>query len=241
MATVETLDLVQEFNRVPILKGINLRIERGEVFVLIGPTGAGKTTLLRLLDLLDRPASGRILFDGKDVTRSRRERLAARRRMAYVQQKPIVFSMSVFDNVACGLRFRGQRQAIRERVEGALDLVGMGDYRDRHARSLSGGEMQRVAIARALVIEPELLLLDEPTANLDPGSVARIEETLERIIAGRRITVIMATHDMGQGRRLANRIGVLIGGELLQVGSPEAVFDSPKDQRVAAFVGLRGA
>lgn len=241
MAIIETLDIGREFNRVPILKGINLRIERGEVFVLIGPTGAGKTTLLRLLDLLDRPAQGRIIFDGTDVTHSRRERLLARRRMAYVQQKPIVFSMNVFDNVAIGLRFRhARREEIRRRVGQALELVKMSEYGARDARTLSGGEMQRVAVARALVTEPEVLLLDEPTANLDPNSVSRIEETLARIIAGHRITVVMTTHDMAQGRRLADRVGVLIGGELLQTGPPEEVFHSPKDERVAAFMSPRG-
>lgn len=241
MAIIEAQDLRQEFNRVTILKGINLRIERGEVFVLIGPTGAGKTTLLRLLDLLDRPACGQIFFNGIDVTRSRRERLAARRRMAYVQQKPIVFRMNVFDNVAAGLRFRHEKgETIHRSVGQALELVEMSDYCDRDARTLSGGEMQRVAIARAIVTEPEVLLLDEPTANLDPVSIAKIEKALEHIIKDRQITVIMATHDLAQGRRLGDRIGVLIGGELLQIGPPEEIFHSPKDKRVAAFIGPRG-
>ncbi len=240
MALIETEGLGQEFNRLPILKGINLRIERGEVFVLIGPTGAGKTTLLRLLDLIDRPAHGRIIFDGTDVSHSRRERLAARRRMAYVQQKPIVLSMSVFDNVACGLRFRHEdRRTLRRKVGETLELVGMIDYQDRDARTLSGGEMQRVAIARALVTDPEVLLLDEPTANLDPLSVAKIEGVIGEIIEGKLITIVMATHDMVQGQRMATRIGVLIGGELLQSGPADEVFRSPKDDRVAAFVGTK--
>lgn len=238
MAIIEMQDLRQEFNKVTILKGINLRIERGEVFVLIGPTGAGKTTLLRLLGLIDRPAWGQIFFDGIDVTRSRRERLVARRRMAYVQQKPIVFRMNVFDNVAAGLRFRHEKgETIRRRVGQALELVEMSDYRDRDARTLSGGEMQRVAIARAIITDPEVLLLDEPTANLDPVSIAKTEKALERISGDRQITVIMATHDLAQGRRLGDRIGVLIGGELLQIGPPEEIFHSPKDERVAAFIG----
>lgn len=222
-----------------ILRDVNLSIEAGEVFAIIGPTGAGKTTLLRLLDLLDPPAFGQIHFDGVDVTRSGRDRLKARRRMAYVQQKPIVFKMNVYDNVACGLKWRRKgKDIIRYRVDGALELVDMTEYRQRDARTLSGGEMQRVAIARALVTDPEMLLLDEPTANLDPISVAKVEEVLSHVIAEQRTTVVMATHDMSQGQRLAKRIGVLIDGELLQVGIPSDIFCSPQSMEVAEFVGV---
>ena len=218
---------------------MNLGIDGGEVFALIGPTGAGKTTLLRLLDLLDSPSSGQIHFDSVDVTRSGRERQKARRRMAYVQQKPIVFKMNVYDNVACGLKWRRVKKGvIRQMVDGALELVGMSDYRKRDARTLSGGEMQRVAIARALVTEPEVLLLDEPTANLDPLSVTKVEEVLSHVIAERKTTVVMATHDMSQGQRLAKRVGVLINGELLQVGTPSEIFCSPQNKEVAEFVGV---
>ncbi|MBL7120180.1 MAG: ABC transporter ATP-binding protein [Dehalococcoidia bacterium] len=239
MALIELTGLGQEYEGRHVLKDINLGIDRGEVFALIGPTGAGKTTLVRLLDLLDLPASGRIYFDGVDVTSSRHHRLEARRRMAYVQQKPIVFSMNVYGNVACGLRWRHEKkEVIRHKVESALEMVGMADYESRDAKTLSGGETQRVAIARALVTDPEVLLLDEPTANLDPVSVSSIEDVLAQIISEQKITVLMATHDMPQGQRLAGRIGVLIDGRLLQVGSPNEVFCSPKSREVAEFVGV---
>jgi tungstate transport system ATP-binding protein len=236
---IEAHNLGQEYGGQYVLRDVNLKIEDGEVFALIGPTGAGKTTLLRLLDLLELPAQGKVYFGGIDVTSIKQERLKARRRMSFVQQKPVVFTMSVFDNVACGLRWRQENdEVIRQRVDAALELVGMTEYRDRNAKTLSGGETQRVAIARALAIQPELLLLDEPTANLDPVSVSKVEEVLEHIIGERQITVVMATHDMPQGQRLANRIGVLIKGRVLQVGTPNEIFTLPESQEVAEFVGV---
>jgi len=239
MALIETIRLEQKYDEQRILKDIDLSIGQNEVFALIGPTGAGKTTLLRLLDLLESPTSGKIYFDGIDITNSKHLRVEARRRMSFVFQKPVVFNMSVFDNIACGLRWRHEnREAIRQQVNSALELVGMADYKTRNARTLSGGETQRVAIARALAVKPEVLFLDEPTANLDPVSVVKIEELLAYIIREQRTTVVMATHDMTQGQRLADRIGVLMNGRLLQVGHPNDVFSSPESKELAEFVGV---
>ena len=239
MSLIETIDLWQRRDGRDILKNINIRVERGEVFALIGPTGAGKTTLLRLIDLIDTPASGKIFFNGVDMTTSEKTRLEVRRRMAFVLQKPVVFNMSVYDNVACGLRWRGiGRRQIHEKVNGILETVGLADYKNRNARTLSGGEVQRVAIARAIAIEPEVLLLDEPTANLDPISASKIEELIAGIIKRNAITVIMATHDMAQGQRLADRISVLVNGEIVQTGGSRDIFTSPRNREVAEFVGM---
>lgn len=239
MSLIETRDLWQRLGERDVLKNINIRVEQGEVFALIGPTGAGKTTLLRLIDLIDTPTSGKIFFNKAEMTASERVRLEARRRMAFVLQKPIVFNMSVYDNVAYGLRWRGVGGShIRGKVNSVLEMVGLIDYKDRNARTLSGGEVQRVAIARAITIEPEVLLLDEPTANLDPVSASRIEELIAGIIKRNAITVIMATHDMSQGQRLADRISVLVNGEILQTGDPRDVFASPKNREIAEFVGM---
>lgn len=238
MALIETVGLGQTRGEQEILTGINLSVDPGEVFALIGPTGSGKTTLLRLIDLIDTPATGRVYFDGEDVTDSSPRRFAARRRMAFVLQKPIVFNASVFDNVACGLKWRGvSGDELRSRVTEVLDRVGLTDYRHRRARTLSGGEMQMVAIARALAIEPELLLLDEPTANLDPASTTRIEE----LIAGadrHKTTILMTTHDMAQGQRLADRAAILLDGEIHQTGEWREIFSSPRSHRIADFVGV---
>ncbi|MFH1381759.1 MAG: ABC transporter ATP-binding protein [Chloroflexota bacterium] len=239
MALIEAVNLVQSYDGSEVLKNVNLKIERGEIFALIGPTGAGKTTLLRILDLLELPSSGKLIFDGMDVTTRGTDRLKARRRLSYVQQKPLVFNMNVYENIACGLRWRHMKSAvIRRKTEEALELVGMTDYRNRTARTLSGGETQRVAVARALVTEPEVLFLDEPTANMDPISTAKIEEVLARVIDERKTTVIMTTHDMSQGQRMSSRLGVLINGELLQTGSVNDVFTAPQNREVAEFVGV---
>jgi len=236
---IETTDLGQRFNGQDVLRGINLSIERGEVFALIGPTGSGKTTLLRLLDLIDTPSQGKVYFDGTDVTESTGQRLEARRRMAFVLQKPVVFNTSVHDNVAYGLRWRGMsRDSIRNRVDEVLEMVDMADFHKRNARMLSGGEIQRVAIARAIATEPEVLLLDEPTANLDPVSTARIEGLIGDIIQRYQTTIVMATHDMSQGQRLAGRVGMLLNGEILQTGGWHEAFNTPRNREMANFVGI---
>jgi len=231
--------LHHSYGKAEILKNIDLGVERGEVFVTIGPTGSGKTTLLRLVGLMERPTSGYIYFDGHQVNNSERQRLEIRRRMAMVSQKPAVFNASVFDNVAYGLKIRKENGAsLRHKVMNALETVGLSGYERRDARTLSGGETQRVALARAIVIEPELLLLDEPTANLDPVSTSHIEKLVTDVIKKSDMTVMMSTHDMFQGQRLAHRMGVLIGGEILQTGDPREIFSLPQSRKIAEFVGV---
>jgi tungstate transport system ATP-binding protein len=238
-AIIEVTGLSHSYGGKEILKELNLRIASGEVFALIGPTGAGKTTLLRIMDLLEAPGSGEIRFNGQAVPRSGKHRLAIRRRMSFIQQKPQVFSASVYDNVACGLRWRGvDRNTIAEKVDRMLATVGLEGYGSRNARTLSGGEAQRVALARSLVLEPEVLLLDEPTANLDPVSTAGVEELISNTARQRNTTMIIATHDMSQGQQLADRIGVLLEGSLVQTGNAGDIFRSPYNAEVARFVGM---
>ncbi len=239
MSLIETVDISQNYDGREVVKNVNLKVDKSEIFALIGPTGAGKTTLIRILDLLEQPYSGRLFFDGVDVTSHRVEQLDARRRMSYVQQMPLVFTMNVYDNIACGLRWRHVKSAVvKRKTEEALELVGMTNYRHRPAKTLSGGETQRVAIARSIVTEPEVLFLDEPTANMDPVSTAKIEEVLSHVINERKITIIMTTHNMLQGQRMASRLGVLIDGELLQTGSVNDIFNQPQNKKVAEFVGV---
>ena len=239
MSFIEIRDLCQRYGERNILKNVNIGVERGEIFALIGPTGAGKTTLLRLIDLLDSPTSGRIYFDGIDATELGGARLEVRRRMAFVLQKPVVFNTSVYDNITYGLKWRGAKGSrLHQKVGSILQMVDLLAEKDRNARTLSGGEAQRVAIARALATEPELLLLDEPTANLDPVSTSKIEELIAGITHRYDTTIIMATHDMSQGQRLADRLGVLIDGEIMQTGDWREVFGSPQNREVAYFVGV---
>ncbi|MFC1948845.1 ABC transporter ATP-binding protein [Chloroflexota bacterium] len=239
MPLIETVNLWQRREEQDILQDINISVNRGEIFAIIGPTGSGKTTLLRLIDLIDTPTSGKIMFDGVEITASEKTRLEARRRMGFVLQKPVVFNMSVYDNIACGLKWRKERKSsIRQKVDKILEMVSLTDYKDRNARTLSGGETQMVAIARAIVSEPEVLLLDEPTANLDPTSASRVESLITDIIRHNNTTIIMATHDMAQGQRLADRVGVLLNGKIRQSGDWLEVFSSPQSKSVASFVGV---
>jgi tungstate transport system ATP-binding protein len=236
---LEVRGLRRKYGSAEILKGIDLDVVLGDVFVTIGPTGAGKTTLLRLIGLLDRPTSGSISFGGREVVDAEKARLDVRRRMAMVFQKPAVFNASVFDNVAYGLKVRGRKEpGLRTEVMNALETVGLSGYEKRNARTLSGGETQRVALARAMVVQPELLLLDEPTANLDPVSTSNMEKLILDVIRKSGMTVVMSTHDLFQAQRLGNRMGVLMGGEMMQTGDPSQIFTQPDSRRVAEFVGV---
>jgi len=161
-----------------------------------------------------------------------------RRRMGMVFQKPVVLNTTVSENVAFGLKFRGQysRESTKT-INEALDLVGLSGFGSRKAVTLSGGEMQRVALARAMVTGPDLLLLDEPTANLDPVSSAAIEDLIVRINREMHTTIVLSTHDMVQGQRLADRIGVILGGKIAQTGTLTEIFYQPKNCSLARFVG----
>jgi tungstate transport system ATP-binding protein len=237
MSLIELADLQQRHGSRTTLKGVSLSIEKGEILAIIGPTGAGKTTLLRLIDQLDKPASGKVLFDEREVTS--RLRTKVRRQISMVLQKPVVFDASVYDNVAYPLRVRKyNRKAIPEKVNAMLKTVGLDGYQKRNARTLSGGETQKVALARALITDPQVLLLDEPTANLDPVSLTTIEDLILRFNRDNGMAIVIATHEMAQGQRLAHKIGVMMDGELIQVGKPEGIFYAPGDLRVARFVGV---
>ena len=237
MALLEAVDLTQRHGSKITLNGVSLSVEEGQILAIIGPTGSGKTTLLRVLDQLDKPATGRILFEGKEI--SPRTRTAVRRKISMVLQKPVVFDASVYDNVAYPLRVRKcDRKAIPEKVNAMLKTVGLDVYEKRNARTLSGGETQKVALARALITDPQLLLLDEPTANLDPVSLDTIEDLILRFNRDNGMAIIVATHEMAQGQRLAHRIAVMMEGAIIQVGQPADIFYAPSDLRVARFVGV---
>lgn len=239
MSLINVVDLTHRYGEREVLQNLDLSIGRGEVFAVIGPTGAGKTTLLRILDLLEVPGAGEIYFDGKRIPRAGRQRLEIRRRMSFIHQKPQVFNLSVYDNIACGLKWRREeRNKIAQKVDRILEMVGLEGHQNRNARTLSGGEAQRVALARSLVLEPEVLLLDEPTANLDPVSTDKIEQLISYVARQHNTTMIMATHDMSQGQQLANRIGVLLEGRLVQAGNATDIFHSPQNREVANFVGM---
>lgn len=239
MALMQLDNVCQCYGRQQILKKVSLTVKRGEILALIGPTGAGKTSLLRILDLLDKPSSGKVYFAGREISKSPKLTLQTRRKMAMMFQKPIVFNSSVYNNIAYPLKIRGyKKRKISKKVNRMLSTVGLDGYQRRNARTLSGGETQRLALARALIANPEILLLDEPTANLDPAGVSLIEELIRDCNYNKGITVIMATHDMSQGERLASRMGVLMGGKLVQVGTSREVFNTPRNIKIARLTEM---
>jgi tungstate transport system ATP-binding protein len=214
-----------------------LDVHRGEVLTVVGPNGSGKSTLLRVLGLLEAPTAGDVRVDGRAVTAG--DGLLARRRMATVFQQPLLTRGTVADNVAVGLRFRGVGRAeVATRVERWLARLGVGHLRDRVARSLSGGEAQRVSLARALVLEPHVLLLDEPFAALDAPARAALIPELGAILRADGITTVLVTHDRAEAQALADRVAVLLGGTIRQLDTTARVFWAPASEDVARFVGV---
>ena len=215
---MELRGVSKRFGEIDALRDLTLEIERGEVIAVLGPNGSGKSTLLRILAALEQPTSGDILFEGKNV--DRKDNGSWRKWTTLAFQRPVVLRGSVFDNVAYGLRRRGlSSDEIEERVSGALHLLGLEALAERKAKSLSGGEKQRLSIARAVVLETDLLLLDEPTVNLDPESL----DIVKKFILGLRerpdITVVLATHDMEIARELSDRVILLSEGRVVEIGS----------------------
>jgi tungstate transport system ATP-binding protein len=218
----------------PALRVDRLEIAAGERVCLVGPTGGGKSTLLRLMAALESSTTGLLRFAGRRLD-SRELPLDVRRRIALVFQNPLLLRGTVRANVEYGLRLRGRARYPRA-IQGVLDRLGLGGLAARPARLLSGGEAQRVALARALVVEPEVLLLDEPTAHLDPAHVALVEGVVGEDQRQRGMTVVWATHNIFQVRRVADQVAFLLGGELVEMAPTKDFFESPLDPRTAAFV-----
>jgi tungstate transport system ATP-binding protein len=216
----------------------SLLIQEGEIFSLIGPNGAGKTTLLQTLSYLLKPFQGEIFFRENRVE-ANHSVLEFRRKLAMVFQEPLLFDTTVFNNVASGLRIRGmKRDEIRDRAMEQLERFGISHLKGRSARTLSGGEAQRTSLARAFALRPEILLLDEPFSSLDPPTRGSLIEDLEHILRQTRTTAIFATHDRMEALRLSNRIAVMDGGRILQIGCPEEVANHPVNELVASFMGV---
>ena len=228
--------VTKRYDKKLALSDATLTLSRGEILGILGPSGAGKTTLLRLMGLLDAPTKGRVLFKGKAVSSEGDGGLEVRRRMAMILQKPVVFRGTVADNAVYGLKVRGvPPEAARERAERALKGVGLEDVLDRQASTLSGGEVQRLAFARAAVVEPDVLLLDEFTANLDPASIEILERQVRDFRDGGG-AVAMVTHSVQQGRRLADKLCLLLDGRIVETAGTEKFFESPATPEARDFV-----
>jgi len=231
---LEIRDLRVERGGKTVLTIRELNIEKGEVLAVVGPNGAGKSTLLLTLARLLRPKHGEIWFNGQQALAE--SDTVYRRRIALVLQDPLLFDMSVFDNVASGLRFRGvEKSEIQPRVEKWLERLGILDLKKRRATELSGGEAQRVSLARALVLEPELLLLDEPFSALDPPTRKRMLGELSDLLAETQMTAVFITHDLEEAVRLGQRMAVILKGNLRGAGPPDEILRSSNDPEIIAF------
>lgn len=210
-------------------------LKEGEITALIGPSGAGKSTLMNIINGLTPADEGTLTFKGEKW--GARPSLEQRRQMAMVFQKPALFNASLYDNMAYGLKARGVgKEDIRIAVESMAEKIGLAGKLRQKSSTLSGGEAGRVAIARALLVKPALLLLDEPTGNLDPSNVAIIEELIKDGRKEFKTTVLITTHNMFQTKRLADRVAFLLGGSLVEFGSKEGIFEKAQKPETQAFI-----
>jgi len=221
----------KSYGSIKALEDINLEVVGGKTITLIGVNGAGKTTLLRVIAGLEERDKGSILLDGKDINGKKLRQIAT-----LVFQKTVMFNRSVYGNLAYGLKIRGEKDCeIKDRIDRELLTVGLRNFEKRKARKTSGGEQQRIALARAFLLNPRILLLDEPTANLDPNNATMIE----RAIASRKKEdgiIIMATHNLAQARRLADEIIHIYNGGIVERSSPDDFFSNPRSEVTRKFI-----
>jgi len=235
---VSLRSLVKQYGERKVVDDVSLDIRAGEFFSLLGPSGCGKTTTLRMIGGFEMPDSGQILIDDRDVTFDEPE---VRPLNTVFQNYALFPHLNVFDNVAFGLRFEkgkvASAKSTKERVMAALELVALAAFSDRRVPQLSGGEQQRVALARALVLEPSVLLLDEPLGALDAQLRARLQVELASLQRQIGITFIYVTHDQHEAFTMSDRIGVMRDGRIIQVGQPREIYEMPATLAVAKFVG----
>ncbi|PLJ78407.1 ABC transporter ATP-binding protein [Infirmifilum sp. SLHALR2] len=235
MVRVTVEDVWMVFGKVTALSGVSLEIEEGELVTLLGPSGCGKTTLLRIIAGLYRPTKGRVYFDGADIT----DRPPWERNVGLVFQDYALWPhMTVFDNIAYGLRLRKvPKEEIAERVNRVAELLRIQDLLDRYPHQLSGGQQQRVALARAIVINPSVLLLDEPLSNLDAKIRVNVRSEIRKLQKRLGITSIYVTHDQEEALSISDRIAVMNMGRIEQVGKPIEIYRDPASLFVADFIG----
>ncbi len=229
-------DLSLSYGKNTVVDRLNLEIARGELIALLGPSGCGKTTTMRAIAGLMTPSGGKIVLDGRDITRVPPNR----REVGLMFQSYALFPhLSVFENVAFGLKLKGVRGAtLSDRVNEGLRAVGLGGYADRRPADLSGGQQQRVALARSLVMDPKVLLLDEPLSNLDARLRLEMRTELQRVQRANDLTMVFVTHDQSEALSLADRIVVMQDGAIEQLGTPEDIYNRPESAFVADFVGF---
>ena len=234
--TAELKDVTKVYGDKTVVDGVNLQIHEGEILALLGPNGSGKTTLLKILAFIENPTNGEVKFQGEPVTAKNTEKM--RMQSTLVFQKTTLFDTSVYNNVAYGLKIRKTPKDARdEEVKRALRLVKLEGFEKRPAKKLSGGEQQRVAIARALALKTKLLLLDEPTANLDPKNASIVEEVIATVNRELKTTIVMATHNMFQAKAFPHRIALMNDGKITEVGAPTEIFGK-LSKNLASFAAV---
>lgn len=235
MNMIQIRDLVINRNGRSVLQVDSLDIQRGETLTVVGPNGAGKSTMLLALARLLKLSRGDIIYNRRSLKQL--NELEYRRKISFVFQAPLLMDMTVEQNVALGLKFRGtSKEETQQRVGEWMKQLGVDSLAKRRAGQLSGGEAQRVSLARAFVLEPELLLLDEPFSALDPPTRSRLIQDLYDLLEGTHRTAVFVTHNLGEAAKLSHRIAVIIGGVLRQVGTAEQIKSEPADEAVAAFL-----
>ncbi len=232
---IEIRDLLIRRNRLDALRVDSLDIERGETLAVVGPNGAGKSTLLLALAHLIKPTQGWIKFHGRALMEW--DDLEYRRKIAFVFQDPLLMDLSVRDNIALGLKFRAvDKEQVNARVNRWSKAMGVTSLLERRASQLSGGEAQRVSLARAFVLDPELLLMDEPFSAVDPPTRTQLLKDLSNLLSHNHRTTIFVTHNLNEAAQMGNRVAVVIDGELKQVGTPKQIKTKPADKRVKEFL-----
>lgn len=225
-ALIELKNLTKQYGDITALENINLQIKKGETITIMGPNGSGKTTMLKIMAGLDKPTTGELYFKGTKINDNNRKQI--RNHATMVFQKTALFNTTVYNNIAYGLKIRGcNKKETNQKVTEALETVKLDGYKKRQARTLSGGEQQRVSLARALTLNTQLLLLDEPTANLDPKTISIIEETVTHTNQQNKTTVIIATHNIFQAQTITKRAALLLQGRIAQTGTIEKIFQAP--------------
>lgn len=234
---IELKDVRKSFGKNEVLKGINLRIEKGEVVVIIGPSGSGKSTVLRTMNYLEEPTSGHVIVDNMDLS-DKNKLNEVRTEVGMVFQNFNLFPhMTVLDNLALA-QIHVRKTSKKDAEEVALKLlerVGLADKANMYPDSLSGGQKQRVAIARALAMKPKVMLFDEPTSALDPEMVREVLDVMKSL-ADEGMTMVIVTHEMGFAKEVADRVLFVDGGQILEDGTPAQVFDAPTSDRTKLFL-----
>ena len=230
--------LKKNFGEVEVLKGIDLKIEKGEVVVVIGPSGSGKSTFIRCLNLLEEPTGGKIFFEGTDIMSKETQANLHREKVGMVFQQFNLFNnLSVLDNVTVSLKKvkKMPEQQAKDKAMALLERIGLADKAEAYPSQLSGGQKQRIAIVRAMALDPDVMLFDEPTSALDPEMVGEVLKVI-RDLASEGVTMVVVTHEMGFAQKVGTRVIFMDGGVIAEQGTPQEIFEHPRNERTKDFL-----